>query len=940
MERSKPRQRGGARRSDPNSRISRQRSTGIRGIDLLTFVAQFIRRLRYYSRRSRLERGFDDEMSFHLAMKIEAKVAAGMPPGEAAREALQELENKSLLREECLDMWAYRSIETLSQDLRFGVRTMFKNPSFTAIVVLTAALGIGANTAIFSVVNAVLLRPLPYAQAGRIVAIEEIDEDGKRVQVTPANFPDWRAQNTVFTHLAAIFARYATISNGAGAGPGNRPASSTSGAPAGAAAGDAERIDLAMTSADFFEVFGVQAEHGRLFLPEDEQGGHPAIAVISHGLWLRRFGGDPDMVGKSINLDGSPYTVVGIVADDFQYPNKTEVWVPPYRLAPATRPSMDVTQVRGFGFLSAVALLKPAVSLRQAGDEMEIITGRLRQQYPETNNRRFDRVVSLRTHLVGDVSMLLWLLLAAVGLVLLIACANVANLMLVRATARQREIAVRTALGASRLRIMRQLLTESVTLSLAGGVSGLLLAWCGLNFITSILPKEFPRLAGIKLDLPVLWFTAAVSVTTGVLFGLAPAWHISKASLQESLKEDSRGSGSTRTRLRGLLVASQVALSLTLLIGAGLLFRSFLRLRSVRAGFDPSRVLTLYVSPSGPNFPDDASFVAYYRQVEERLAALPGVESVGAVNTLPLAKGPTFAFRVEGRPPLPVDQWPFANYRNATPDYFHTLKIPIVRGRGFEQQDTASSPLVVVINQAVADQDFAGEDPIGKRVNFGGVNPKKEPIWWEIVGIVANIHNLSLDEPPSPEIYMPAYQDPFPGESFVLRTRVGEATVAATARQTITEIDHGQPVSEIYSMDTLVDNSVSQPRFNLTLLGIFGVIALMLSAAGIYGVMAYTVSQRNHEIGIRVALGAGSRDVLRMVLGQGMLMAGTGIGVGVIASLALTRYLASLLFGISTMDPLTFGVILLLLILVALLACYVPARRALRVDPLLALKCE
>jgi putative ABC transport system permease protein len=884
-------------------------------------------------------------MTLHLEMKIEAKIAAGIAPGDAARQARQEFGNQSLIREDCRDMWVYRSIETLAMDLRFGLRTMLKTPGFTAIAVLTVALGIGANTAIFSVVNAVLLNPLPYPQAGRIVAIEEINTQGKRIQVTPANFLDWRAQNTVFSHLAAIFAGYATISTSKGdSGPDPSPGSSAAGNQALgstiATSVDAERISLAMTSADFFEVFGAQAERGRLFVGEDEIAGHPAIAVISHGLWHRRFGGDPEMVGKPINIEGSPYTVVGIVADGFQYPDKTEVWVPPYRLAPATRRSMDVTQVRGFGFLSAVALLKPGVSIQKAADEMEVITGRLRQQYPETNNNRLDRVVSLQKYLVGDISLLLWLLLGAVGFVLLIACANVANLMLVRATGRQREIAVRTALGASRLRIMRQLLTESVALSFAGGLSGLLLAWWGLNFISGLLPKEFPRLAGIKVDLPVLWFTAAVSLTTGVLFGLAPAWQVSKASLQESLKEDSRGSGSARSKLRGLLVVSQVALSLTLLIGAGLLFRSFLRLRSVSAGFDPNHVLTLYASPSGPNFPDDASFVAYYRQVEERLAAIPGVESVGAVNTLPLAKSPTFAFRVEGRPPLPVDQWPFANYRNATPDYFQTLKIPMVRGRGFEQRDTSSSPLVVVINQAVADQDFAGEDPIGKRVNFGGVNAKKEAIWWEIVGVVGNIHNLSLDEAPSPEIYLSAYQDPFPGQSFVMRTSIDPGTLAVTARQRISEIDRGQPVSEIYPMKTLVGNSISQPRFNLILLGIFGVMALILSAAGIYGVMAYTVSRRTHELGIRVALGAGSRDVLLMVLGQGMLMAGIGIGVGVIASLALTRYLSSLLFGIGTTDSITFGSISLLLVLVALLACYIPARRGLKVDPMSALRYE
>jgi len=426
---------------------------------------------------------------------------------------------------------------------------------------------------------------------------------------------------------------------------------------------------------------------------------------------------------------------------------------------------------------------------------------------------------------------------------------------------------------------------------------------------------------------------------TGIVFGFAPAWQTSKANLQDSLKEDSRGGGNTRGRLRGIFIVSQFALSLTLLMGAGLLFRSFLKLRSVSAGFDPNHILTLYVSPSGPSFGDDDQFVRYYRQVEEQLGSIQGVESVGAVNTLPLALGPTFGFRIEGRAPLPIDQWPFANYRNATPDYFHTLKIPVLRGRAFDSRDTASSPLVVVINQAVADQEFAGEDPLGKRVNFGG-SRNNEPIWFEIVGIIANIHNQSLGEEPIPEIYTAGYQDPFPGVSFVIRTSVEPGMLAATARRTIAEIDRGQPVSEIYSMDTLVANSISQPRFNLTLLGIFAGIALLLSAAGIYGVMSYTVSRRIHEIGLRVALGARSGDVLRMVLGQGLLLAGIGMSAGLIASLVLTRFLASFLFGVGPTDPITFVAILALLTLVTLVACYVPARRTLKVDPMRALRYE
>ena len=639
------------------------------------------------------------------------------------------------------------------QDLRFGLRMLLKKPSFTLIAVFTIALGIGANTAIFSVVNAVLLRPLPYRDAERIVAIQEINKEGKRVQVTPANFLDWRAQNTVFEHLAALLTRGSNLSGDNGA----------------------ERIDLAMTSANFFDVFGAQAQHGRLFLPEDEQAGHAPIVVIGHALWQRRYGGDPGIVGQAITLDGTSYTIAGIAPEGFQYPDKTQAWLPPVRLAPAVNPTMDVTQVRGFGFLSAVALLKPGVPLQQAKDEMEGITARLREQYPQTNNKRFNRVVSLHEHLVGDTSTILWLLLGAVCFVLLIACANVANLMLVRATARQKEIAIRTALGASRLRIVRQLLTESVMIAVAGGGFGLLLAWNGVDMLTQLLPKDFPRLQDIGLDLKVLAFTILVSVITGVVFGFAPAWQVSRTDVHESLKENARGSaGGARNRLRNLFVIAEVALSLVLLVGAGLLFRTFLQLQSVDSGFNSQRALTVRLSPSGTNFREDPQFIAYYKQVEERLRAIPAVEAVGAINTLPLEKGPTFGFRIEGRPELPIDQWPGANYRNVTPDYFRAMSIPILEGRPFEERDNASHPLVAVINQAAADNNFPGESPVGKRINFGGTS-NNQPVWFEIVGVVGNVRSIELREEPASEIYLSYLQDVFSGMSFVIRTQIEPA---------------------------------------------------------------------------------------------------------------------------------------------------------------------
>jgi putative ABC transport system permease protein len=551
-------------------------------------------------------------------------------------------------------------MKRLIGDIRYGLRSFLKRPAFAAIIVLTVAIGIGATTAIFSVVNAVLLRRLPYRNAQRIVAIEELNSSGKRVQVTPANFLDWRAQNSSFEHLAAIFTRPANL----------------------ALSDQAERIDIAVTSANFFSVFGAEALHGRLFIPDDEQAGHPAVAIVSHNLWQRRFGSDPQLVGKTITLDGRTYSVIGIAPQGFQYPDKVEVWLPPLKLAPALNETMDVTQVRGMGFLSAVALLKPGVSLSQAAAEMETITARLRQQYPDTNNQRFNRVISLQKFLIGETSTMLWLLFGAVGFVLVIACANVANLLLARSASRQKEMAIREALGASRWRVIQQVLTESTMLALAGGALGLFLAWWGVTLMAKLLPQDFPRASEIAVDLRVLGFTLFASLATGMLFGLAPALQLSGIETQESLKESGRGSSSSHrhNRLRGLLVISEVALSVVLLAGAGLLFRSFMQLQSVAAGFDPHQVLTVRVSPSGTNYRNDSDYVTFYDRVLERTASIPGVQSVGAINTLPLDKGPTTSFRIEGRPVTTPDKWPGANYRAVSDDYFRAMKIESISG--------------------------------------------------------------------------------------------------------------------------------------------------------------------------------------------------------------------------------------------------------------------
>jgi putative ABC transport system permease protein len=805
-------------------------------------------------------------------------------------------------------------------DLRFAVRGLLKRPVFAAIAVITLGLGIGASTAIFSVVNSVVLRHLPYRTADRIVAIQELNPEGKRIQVTGPNFIDWRAQNTVFEHLAAIKTRNVNLT----------------------LSDQAERIDMAQTSADFFDVFGASAQHGRLFVPGDEQAGHAPVAVLSDALWRRRFGGDANVIGKSITLDGNTYSIVGVAQPGFQYPDKTEVWLPPLKLAPEFSARVEPTERRGMGYLNAVGLLKPGVTVAQAASDMETITSRLRQQYPETNNRRFNRVLALQEHLVGNSRTMLWLLFGAVMFVLLIACANVANLLLANATSRSKEIAIRTALGASRWRVMRQLLTESTILALTGGVLGLFLSSYGIKAITKLLPQEFPRLNEIGMDWRVFGFTLGASLLTGFLFGFAPALQISRADVQEAMKETGRGTaGNTRhTRLRHALIVAEVALSVVLLAGAGLLFRSFMRLQAVNAGFTPQQVLTAQLSPAGPKYDDNGDYAVFYNQVLERVRAIPGVESAGVINTLPLSGGPTIAFRVEGRPILTVDKWVPTSFRSVSPDYFRAMNITVLQGRAFTPEDTAGAPRKLMINQALAQRDFPNEDPVGKRITLGNTDANNQPIWFEIVGVTANVRSIELREEAPPELYFATPQLPFQNMAVVVRSTVEPESIAPALRQAVAEVDRNVPVAQVQTMEHIVSQSVTQPRFNLFLVGLFGGVALLLSAAGIYGVTAYTVTQRTHELGIRLALGAQVSDVLKLVLGEGMAVIGIGMVIGLAASFGLMRLMRSLLFGVGENDPLTFAAISLVLLFVALLACYLPARRATKVDPMIALRYE
>jgi putative ABC transport system permease protein len=810
-------------------------------------------------------------------------------------------------------------LDILKKDAGYGLRTMRRNPGFTLVAVLALALGVGANTAIFSVVNSVLLRPLPYRDAETIVVIKEWTPRGQG-QVTPANFLDWREQNKVFEGMAAISTRRANLT-----GYSTEP----------------QRINLAVASANLFQVLGVQPLSGRGFLPPDEQAGHDPVAVVSYGLWQRRFGSDAGLVGQPLKIDGANYTVVGIMPAHVQYPKDVDVWIPPRRIVPEADVDLgDITQIRGFGLLSVVARLKPGVTLAQSQADMDDITGRLREQYPESNGTRFDTVISLHDSLFGEVRTPLLVLLAAVGAVLIIACANVANLLLARSSVRQKEIAVRTALGASRLRIVRQLMTESMLLALIGGAAGLVVGVLSLNLLVRLAPSSIPRVEEIGLDRWVLGYTLLISVITGMVFGLAPALQVTKGNFNEALKEGARGmaGGARHISLRGALVVAEVALSLVLLICAGLLFRSFLILQNVDPGFNPKNILTMRLAPSGDNYRDVNQRNAFYRRVIERIETLPEVKSVGAISTLAFSKGPTAGYVIEGQPPITFDQMPGANRRHISPAYFRTMSIPLLSGREFTDRDDADAPGVAIINQALARREFSDKDPVGQRIAFRWRN--SQPVWLEIVGVAGDIRSIELQAEPMAEAYTPYLQNEVPEMSFVISAATDPTSLASAVRAEIGGLDGEQPVSNIKTMDQIISEVMTQPQFNTLMLGIFSGIAMLLALGGIYAVMAYSVAQRTHEIGIRMALGARPRDVLKMMVAQGARLTAAGIIIGVWGALVATRGLATLLFGVSPTDPLTFAGIALLLGAVSLLASYVPALRAAKVDPMTALRQE
>ncbi|HEX8073330.1 MAG TPA: ABC transporter permease [Pyrinomonadaceae bacterium] len=808
---------------------------------------------------------------------------------------------------------------TLWQDLRYGVRVLRQSRGFTAVAVVSLALGIGANTAVFSVVNAVLLRALPYAEPARLVLLwsTERASGDDRGQVSATDVADFAARNHVFAAVSTYGDWQGFIS-----GDGGLP----------------ERLVAAQVGEGFFEVLRGRALLGRTFLPEEQQDGKDFVVVLSYGLWQRRFGGDPSVVGRTIQLGGRPYTVVGVMPADFQSLPKGLLNAPAELYRPVAEPP-DETQ-RGARHLRAIARLRDGVTVEQAQAEMRLIAAQLEAEHPRANANYGVRVTPLGEDLTGPLRPALLMLLGAVGFVLLIACANVGNLLLARSAARQKELAIRAALGAGRWRIVRQLMTESVLLALAGGALGLLGALWGTSLIEAAGAQLVPWLGAVEIDGRVLGFTCALSLVTGLIFGLAPAWRMSRPELNETLKEGGRGAGagSVRSRLRSGLVVAEVALALVLLICAGLLIKSVARLYNVNPGFEAARVLTMNVWLPRAQRPQPRDWHAAYARIIERLEAVPGVEAAALVSTLPADGFDRRTVELEGQAYQPGEYPDVDNYV-VTPDYLRAMSIPVLRGRAFAAADTADAPPVALVSETMARRLWPGADPLGRRLRYySSAGPAQA--WVTVVGVVGDVRQYGLDKPGTMGLYRPDAQLPSFAGTLVVRTTQAPASLAAQVRREIAATDKDVAVYGLQPMTTLLAETILLRRFAVLLLGAFAALALVLAVVGLYGVMAYTVTQRTHEIGVRLALGAQARDVFRLVIGHGMLLTLAGTGLGLLASLALTRVLRTLLYEVSTTDPLTYAGLTALLAAVALVACYVPARRATKVDPMTALRYE
>jgi putative ABC transport system permease protein len=813
-------------------------------------------------------------------------------------------------------------MDTLLKDLRYAARMLIKRPGFTAVATIALALGIGANTAIFSVVNAVLLQPLPFSDPDKLMVLYQTHKQ-RGINNGSASYPDfidWRDQNRVFEQMAAYHDSDFILTGG------DEPA----------------RLHGAVVSANLFPLLGANPILGRMFLPEEDKPGDSGrVVMLGSSLWQKRFNSDPNVLGMQLTLNNQSYTIIGVMPAKFQFPiqnDPIELWT---TFAVESEGADSMMTQRGAHYLGVIARLKADATEQQAQTDMEAIASRLESQYPDENSHRSVKVMPALESLVGDIRPALWILFGAVGGVLLIACANVANLLMARATTRHKEMAIRAALGASRFRVARQLLTESVMLALAGGALGLLVALWGTDLLVMLSRDDIPRAAHIGLDGWVLVFTLAISVFTGMIFGLVPAIQSSRPDLSESLKEGGRGSteGARHNLIRSLLMIFEVAIAIVLLVCAGLFIESLRRLQNVSPGFNPKNVLALNLGLPDVKYTTEKQ-VAFYRELIERINTLPGVTTASAVQPLPLSNSRIrTTFETEGRPMAQGDL-PAAELRIVCLDYFHTMGIPFIKGRDFTAREDSKATGVIIVNSAFAEKFFPGEDPLGKRIQPGISTDDNDAVMREIIGVVGNVRHRRLNAEQDPEFYIPHAQVPFDSMTLVVKSDGDPRGLAGAIENEVKAIDKDLPVFTVKTLEDYVSASVAQPRFNTLLLAIFAGLALVLTAVGLYGVMSYSVAQRTHEIGIRMALGAQTSDVLKLVVGQGMILTLIGVVIGIVAAFALTRLIASLLYGVSATDPVTFAIVSAVLATVALLACYIPARRATKVDPMIALRYE
>jgi putative ABC transport system permease protein len=880
-------------------------------------------RLRALFQRESVLQDIEEELRAHIEIETETNIKRGMLPDEARAAALKSFGNTGRNTELGYHIRGGGWLDALYQDLRYGARMLMKQPGFTLITALTLALGIGANAAIFTMVNSVLLRPLPYDRPDRLVMLWESNprRNIENQRVSPPNLVEWREQSRSFENIA-----YWT-----GAGEFNL-----------IMAGAIEKAECAYVTSSLFSTLRVKPYLGRAFLPEEDQLEGNRVALLNYEYWRRRFAADPNVIGQMLTLGRRDYTIVGVMQPGFRFPNQTEIWLPV---------GWDgIPRQRRGPWLSVIARLKDGVALTDAQAEMNVIQERIEHQYPQALIGSQVAIIPLLEQTLGarlrSALLILW---GVVVCVLLIACANVANLLLARAAERQKEIAIRLALGVSRIRMIRQLLTESMLLALLGAVLGLLLAGWSLNLLIAFNADQVPRLGESRLDIWSLAFTMLVACLTGLIFGLAPAWQSTKVDLNVALKDSGRGATENlqRNRLRALLIVTEVALSLVLSIGAGLAIRSFAHMTRVDRGFQPEHLLTAKLDFTVSGFtgwvrPTETRPQVTIRELMERLNDQPGVQSVAA-------EGIRAAFQVtiENRQTGREEDYPRSSVRGVTPDYFRALGVSMLRGRTFNERDALEAPRVAILSEALARRCFRNENPIGKRIYLGRLNPGQigeldrwtnVSLWYEIVGTVADVKSQNLDPQIEPNVYVPYWQWPMEGPTLYVRTVRNPANFAAALYSEIKALNKNLPAPEIRTMNDRLADVVAGPRFQTLLLGLFGLVALTLVIAGIYGVVSYSVAQRAHEIGIRLALGAGERDILRLVIGQGMRLVGVGLAIGLVGAFALTRLMKTLLFGVSANDPLTFGSTALLLALVALLACWIPARRATKVDPLQALR--